>query len=867
MGKVQPPKWAQRFVEWYCKPQLAEDLIGDLNEYFERNMETIGVRRAKLIYIIDVIKFLRPYTVRVPKFINPLINLIMIGSYMRTSTRNVMRNKLFSAINIIGLAISMSVGLLMIAFVCDLLSYDRFHENGDRIYRVISWRDKNHEEKQVATTSVKAAQLIRENVSGIETSASIHFGFDRDARVGDKIIPINGLWAEPSVFDIFTLPFIDGNPESALSKPNSVVLTEQTAKKLFGDQPALGQVITLDTTAFEVTGVIKDLPKESHLRFDALGSFITLEQISKTDRDFAAWGNTWQNYFYVLLPGSTNVTDIQSKVNAIADAENAINKEADYRTLEIQPLYDIVLGRDLANENGPVIPAALVWAMCGLAAVVVLSACFNYTNLSVARSMRRFKEVGLRKAIGANRSQIRNQFLFEALIISLFALMVSFGLFLWIRGKFLGLDPSLNNMVSLRVTPTVIIAFILFTVVVGTIAGFLPAFFFGKINVINALKDASSVKIFKHVNLRRSLVIVQYTFTLIFITTTFVGYEQYKSVLTFDLGFNTENILNVELQGNNSANLIKGFSEIPEVQGISRSNIVNSVGRNWTIQVKHHTDSLTVARNVVDENYFKLHDYKFVAGQNFISRPANREETTEIVVNEAFVKSLNLGNSAIGEEIILKGRKLRIVGVLKDFHYDTVDSPIEPVVFTIWTNETYGYINLKIQSEDPIATRAKIEDVWKDIDKVHPVKASYYEEAIENAYSGYSFMIRIIGFLSFLAISIASMGLFGMVVFTTETKLKEIGIRKVMGATSGNLMFLLGRGFIMMLGTASLIALPLTYYIFEGLILVNFPFHSPIGLVELFGGAVVVLMIALFMIVIETLKASRTNPAITLRSE
>jgi ABC-type antimicrobial peptide transport system permease subunit len=279
--------------------------------------------------------------------------------------------------------------------------------------------------------------------------------------------------------------------------------------------------------------------------------------------------------------------------------------------------------------------------------------------------------------------------------------------------------------------------------------------------------------------------------------------------------------------------------------------------------------------NNVDENYLSLHEHKLVAGGNFIARPTTASAATEVIVNEQLLKRFNIaGNDpqkAIGEEITFGNfrgtRKMTIVGVMKDFHYGKLDNLIEPVAFMFWTPEDRATINVKIQSTDILATMSKIESAWKEVDHIHPFKAKFFDEAIEEAYSEFSTMVKIIGFLSVLAISIASMGLFGMVVFTTETRLKEIGIRKVMGASSGNLIFLLSRGFLLLLSISAVIALPVTYVFFENFVLTKFPYHTPVRIGELFVGLLAVLLIAFIMIGSQTMRAARTNPAKVLKSE
>jgi putative ABC transport system permease protein len=874
-----PPSWAQRFVAWYCKPELAEDLAGDLQEYFERNVRSIGPRRAKLTYIIDAFKFFRSYTVRRPKLINLFINWIVIGSYIKTSGRSLMRNKLFSFINIIGLAISMSVGLLLIAFVLDLRSYDRFHKNGENIYRITNVLNSHREQSKYASTSIKTGKLIREKMNGVE-EVTIVRDFSQDAKVGDNILPIKGYWAEPSLFRIFTFPMLEGNPGTALKDPYSIVLTETAARKLFGNESALGKAIKFDTLAYQVTGVMKDVPFFSHINFEALVSLSTAEQLNKSDKNFEKWTTMGLNYVYLRLPENANMTSIQSQLDAIAKEENLAQANPAIQ-LELLPLYKIVVGEDLRDMRGSVrhhMPPVVLWILGGLALVVILSACFNYTNLSIARAMRRFKEVGIRKAIGAGKSQIRQQLLAEAIIISLTALLLSYFFFLVLRPQLINLAPAMQRTVKLELTPSMVVAFIIFSVTVGVIAGLMPAIFFSKVSATNALRNVSSVKVYKHITLRRALVVIQYTFTLIFITTTAIGYAQYKNILAFDLGFNTEKILNINMQGNKPDALLKELSEMPEVTALSRSLIITGVGNAWGghMKYKDSRDSALVLTNHVDENYLRLHEHKLVAGGNFMARPTTAKAVSEVIVNEQVLKRFDIGpndpEKAIGEEITFSNvqgneRKMTIVGVMKDFHYGKVENLIEPVAFMFWTPEDRTIINAKIGSTDMLATMAKIESVWKKIDPVHPFQAKFYDQEIEDAYSELSAMIKIIGFLSFLAISIASMGLFAMVVFTTETRLKEISIRKIMGATSGNLVYLLSRGFLVLLSISALIALPATYFFFENVVLTNFPYHKPVQIAELFVGLLAVLLIAFMMIGSLTIKAAGSNPAEILKSE
>ncbi|ARK12790.1 ABC transporter permease [Fibrella sp. ES10-3-2-2] len=817
----------------------------------------------------------------------------MIRSYIKTSIRNLLRNKLFSFINIVGLAISMSVGLLLIAFVFDLWSYDKFHTNGNRIYRITNVVSANTGQSQsrpgqawsgdkFATTSIKTGKLIRQKVTGLDDVTIMRSDFSQDAHVGLTTLPIKGYWADPSFFNVFTFPMLAGDPKTALKDPYSIVLTETAARKLFGSLNVLGNVIKFDTLDYQVTGVMQDIPFFSHINFEALVSLSSAEQLNRQNTKFDTWTNMSSTYVYLLLPPTADIASVQLQLDAIAREENRAEERTQIH-LALLPLADIVVGETLRRSEGgpgfmgPHMPPTVLWALGGLALVVILSACFNYANLSMARAMRRFKEVGLRKSIGAGKNQMWQQFLAEAIMVSLLALLLSCILFLVLRPQLIHLAPEMQRLVKLELTPTMAMTFIAFSVSVGVVAGLMPALLFSRVSAIDALRNVASVNAVKHLTLRRALVVIQYTFTLIFITATAIGYVQYKNILAFDLGFTTDNILNINMQGNKPEALLKELNEIPEVTAVSRSLIVTSVGNAWGGYMTYNEsrDSTLVLTNHVDENYLTLHQYKLIAGGNFIARPTSAEAVSEIIVNQQVLKRFNIHadapEKAIGEKITFRNvngrRRLTIVGVIKDFHYGKVDNLVGPVAFMYWTPGDRAILNAKIHSTNSPSTLARIEAAWKKIDRVHPFQASFYDQELEEAYSEYAVLIKIIGFLSFLAVSIASLGLFGMVVFTTETRLKEISIRKVMGASAGSLIYLLSRGFLVQLFISALIALPVTYLLFETLVLTNFPYHNPIQISELLVGLLAVLVIAFSMIGSQTMKAAKSNPVDVLKSE
>jgi putative ABC transport system permease protein len=513
-----------------------------------------------------------------------------------------------------------------------------------------------------------------------------------------------------------------------------------------------------------------------------------------------------------------------------------------------------------------------VWMVGILSFVVILSACFNYTNLSIAHSMRRSREVGIRKLVGALRGQVLAQFIVEAVVIALCALIFSFALFVLFKPHFLSLNRQYSEMLVLDLSPTVIGLFILFALGVGVAAGFFPAIFFARVNAVRVLKNIAAVRVFRKVTMRKALIVTQFTISLMFIAATIIGYKHYKHVLAFDLGFDTENILNINLYGNKADLLMRELSEIPEVKGLSRSSMITSLGYYYRASVKYTNpqDSSPVYYISVDEHYLSLHRHRLLAGRNFTPCADNAEES-EVIVNEKFLKRFNIANQdprdAVGEIIAVNKQKLKIIGVVKDFyHGKSIDNEIREFMFRYSTGEG-GWVNAKIISADWPATFDKIEMAWKKIDDVHPLKATFYDEQIEEAYKGFSSRIKVIGSLSFLAICIASIGLLGMVVFTTETRMKEISIRKVLGAGEGSLVYLLSKGFLLLLAISGLIALPATQFFFARYALDEYAVNAPTVWNELISGVMVVMGVAFLMIGTQTLKAARSNPAEVLKNE
>jgi ABC-type antimicrobial peptide transport system permease subunit len=485
--------------------------------------------------------------------------------------------------------------------------------------------------------------------------------------------------------------------------------------------------------------------------------------------------------------------------------------------------------------------------------------------------MKRTKEVGIRKTIGASKNHVVHQFITESIIISLLALILSFGIFLVVKPHFLSLEHSLQELLTLALTPKLILLFIAFAIVVGFCAGIFPALFFAKISPVRIMKGSPSAP--RGMTGRKILIVFQFLLSIMGITMTIVSYHQYKHFIAYDLGFNTANILNIDLRGNKPELLKKGLSELPEVKDMSQSLIITSIGNYWgttMVNPNDPQDSTGVYYNTVDERYIGLHDHKLIAGKNFTPTSAGTQES-EVIVNENVLKRFNLTkgdpSKALDQVITVDRKPLRIIGVMKDFSYGRANSENPKEIIMRYSADNANFLNVKILSSDWPATYAKIEKIWKELDPVHPFEAKFYDEQIEQSFRGLKAAVKVAGFLAVLVICIACIGLLGMVVFTTETRLKEVSIRKVLGSTELGLIVLLSKSFFIMVTIAGVIAIPSCWIFFEKVFFPEIANHAPISVIELVAGFIVVVVLALFMICSQTLKVVKTNPAEILKTE
>jgi putative ABC transport system permease protein len=871
-----PPIFFTKLFQRFCKAEIFDELQGDLEEDYYLNTGEFGQSKAKRIYRNEVLRMVRPSILKSFKHKTQFNNTAMFRNYTKVAFRNLSKNKLFSFINITGLAIGMSVALLIINLVYDVNKFDEFHQDSDKIFRVISnpkFTGLTQNDTEAATAPLPLGELMKAELPIVDEVVRIRNAYEPLMKMGDNFIRIKGLYADPSFFNIFTFPFLQGNANSALKDPFTMVITKQLADRIFPNIDPINKVISLtDKGEFKVTGVLEDIPQHSHMQFEFITSISTakaLEESEKISETTTHWDNFNSGYVYFKTKDITNLETIQywldqTNENEVARFENLTNN------YEIQSLTSIVPGKNLNNQIGAEFLVMPIVILAAIAFAIVLSASFNYTNLSIARALRRSREVGVRKVVGSSRRQIFNQFIVETFLITTMAVIASYFIFLLIKPAFVSLIPRMDHIISPSTPPILLLYFFGFALFIAFVSGVLPALFFSRISPLNALRNTSNIKIFSHINIRKSLIVIQFAFSLIFITSLSVITKQYNFFLNHDMGFDQENKMYVNLGiGNDKQLLINEFSKFPEVLDISVSSVMPGTGANQRTIIKNlaTNDSSYIHFMSVDHNYMPMHNIDIIAGSNFAERTADAIEDG-ILVNETFTKryGFETPEDALGTVYKTGTMVTKIIGVTSDFNYTNLEEPIESFVIR-QQPYYYNYLVLNIKSNDIRGTLDKLEQKWYALDKVNDFNARFLDDTIESGYSFFSDIYKLFSFVGFITISIACLGLLGMAVFNAETRIKEIGVRKALGARAKQVFYILSKGFIKQLILASLIGAPLTYLLFDQIILAQFFYRVKVSPIELFTGIFILFAIAAVTIGAQTWRAARANPVDSLRHE
>ena len=808
----------------------------------------------------------------------------MLKNYLKTALRNLTRFKVYSAINIAGLAVGTACCIAIMLFVKDELSYDSYNKNADRIYRPTVLATLNGHDINGAFSPAPMGPVCYHDIPEVETYARLHMeGGHQIKYKGNVYNEDRFYWADSTFFDVFTFQFLAGDKKNALSQPNTVVLTESMARKYFENENPVDKSLTLDkTNDYVVTGVIKDVPQNSHFYFDFLGSLTTLEDSRNT-----SWlSNNYITYF--LLKKGTDPAVFERKLNEEyskyagpqlkaatgISIEQFMSKGNRYGFV-LQPLSSIHLHSNLNYEieqNGNI---SYVYIFSAIALAILLIACINFINLSTARSEKRAKEVGVRKTLGSIRSHLIGQFLAESILMSTIAVTIAVGIvevLLPVFNELAGKKMSLNLLGN----PLNILLLFCLAIAVGVIAGSYPAFYLSAFRPIDVLKSDSKRKRSKSL-LRNGLVIFQFTISIILFIGTLVIYSQLRFVQSKDLGFDKEEVLVINRAddlGNRMDSFINELKSNSNIIGITNSNCIpgNQHGDTGCWLEGTGAEHLESTRIILSDYDFSSTFHLQMAEGRFFSKE-HPSDTDAVVLNQEAVRTFGV-KDIVGRYLVIPGmpasntKKAKIIGVIKDFNYQSLHDPIRPLFIRLLSSRGMigSLITVRLKPGNHLNTISFIENTWKNYSGGEEFSFNFLDQNLQKLYDSDLRTSKIAGTFSIIAIFIACLGLLGLAAFIIERRMKEIGIRKVLGASSLEVLVLLSKDFVKWVLAANIIAFPVAYYIMSNW-LNNFAYRTEIHLWIFIVSGALALLIALITVSSQAIKAAAANPVKSLRYE
>lgn len=808
----------------------------------------------------------------------------MLKNYLKIALRNIRKNPGYSFINIFGLALGMGISILILIYVQYELSYDTYHENSDRIVRVSrAWFNSDGETSlHLGHVAPPFGPLLESDFEETVKGAVRFLEISPLMRYEDKsFVEDRFFFADAEVFEVFSWQMINGDPETALTYPDGIVLTETAAEKYFGDEDPMGKSLELEFQGtrlpFQVRGIVEDVPSNSHFQFDFLASMEPVVQF------YGGQEQMMQNYgsnnfaTYLLLPEGYNYQQLQSQLPDFIDRHMAANqqgvKASQGTRLNLWPLTDIHLYSNLDSEieaNGNI---GYVYIFTAIALFILLIACINFMNLSTARSSQRAVEVGLRKVVGADRSSLIRQFIGESLILAIIALMAALLLVQlllpWFNG-YLGVNAGFNFTEN-RLQLAGLAGVVLF---VGLVAGSYPAFFLSGFQAADVLKGS-----FKagsgHQKFRSVLVVTQFAISIALIASMAIVYNQLDFMRSKDLGFNKEDIAVLPTSGNitsNYENIRQRLLGHPGILNVSVSSrvpsgrLLDSQGTQAEVNGELQQINTRVADIHVSHNFMETFGIELVAGRNFDINLSS-DSTESFILNEAAVEAIGWANpeEAIDKEFRYGSRSGRIIGVTKNFNFESLHQSIAPIVFLIPQNRINN-VAVKIRDNMRTETLDYLEEQWATLRPGFPFDYYFVEDNFDRQYAAEERLGQIFGYFSLLAIIIAALGLFGLASFTAQQRIKEIGIRKVLGAKISQIVLLLSKKFTFLVIVAFMIAVPITWVAMKQWLL-GFAYRTDVSFWSFVMAGGLALLVAWLTISYQSIKAALMNPVNSLRRE
>ncbi len=861
-----PPVFASWILNRFLQQYNQSPALGDLEEEFDVICVESGLKRARRWYRWQVYKSL-------PSLIKHSIywSFAMFKNYLKTTIRNIIKHKGYSLINIVGLTLGLALFILIASYVQFEFSFDKFHKNYDRIYRVeVDFDGKGQllafSHVPLGPVLVKEYPEFLQNVRILNMGPNQLLSYNEDI----KFYEGRGWWAENTFFDIFSYRLIHGDPKTALIEPFSIVLSQDLAEKYFPGENPLGKIIRFNNNYdCTVTGIIENCPENSHIQYNYLISYSSYKTIVNSD-----YFNEWHriaNFNYVILSEQASLSEINEKIR---DVIRKNFREDVPSHVYLKPLSQFHFHSNILGDVGPRGDLNKITIFSAIGLFILLIACINFMNLSTARSAQRAKEVGLRKVVGASRFNLIRQFLGESLLFSFTALLLSFILAALLLPEFNSIIQRAMP-VSMLANGLMIIGMVAITLFVGLLAGSYPALILSNFQPVNILKTSHrSSK--RHTFIRKTLVVFQFVISICLIVGTLIIYQQMNFMKNKKLGYTKENILVTEFR-QMDAKTIKKYETMknellkyPNISNISISRHIPSFNGSSFIVLdwkgSQADDKAYINLNYVDNNYLETYGISLSAGRNFFENETG-DSTISCIINETAAKRFGW-EMPIGKRL---GGNIYVVGIVRDFHFASLRDEIQPMLLyplrePISGSRARNQFSIKISPQNIDETLKLIRAKYEALFPQDIFEYRFYDEDIDRMYRSEKRTAKTITYFSVLAIFIACLGLFGLASFTAEQRTKEIGIRKVIGATVPNIITLLAKEFTRWVLVANIIAWPIAYYAMNKW-LQEFAYRTNIGIWIFVVSAVMTLIIALFTVSYQAIRAALTNPVDSLKYE
>jgi putative ABC transport system permease protein len=794
----------------------------------------------------------------------------MLRNYIITALRNLYKNKVFSFINVLGLSVGLASFVLITLYVYHELSMDRYHAKANRIYRIVENLRTENELLLQSVSSPPMGPTLQKDFPEIESYVRFLDQSVRVRRGNLSFYEYEAVQADSSLFDVFSFKLLKGDPRTALTKPNSAVLSESAATKYFGDHDPVGQTLEMDGESYMITGLMKEVPENSHFRFNIAISFSTWSSKNKEHESNAWFWNSFHTY--VLLKEGTSIEQLEAKMPEFIQ-RNIEKGGMHYESLPLQPLTSIYLETPRSWENGKRGSESNLYILSAIALFTLLIACFNYVNLSTARATRRLKEVGLRKVLGAQRRMLIAQFLGESILVSLAATALGFTL-TW------GALPYFNTLIDASLSFEILphpyylwCGLLTLAFALGLLSGAYPALMISGFEPLQIFKPAIKGAL-SHQSFRKVLVSMQFVISICLIAGTLLVFDQLNMVRTVDLGFRKDATAILHYNWHESVRdhletLKNELKSIPGVVSVTASHSVPGESTTNLYSEIEITDGkmspTNINTNFVDHDFIPAYGISIVAGRNF-SRDFPADDTAAFIINETAVKDFGWTNeNALGKKVNHQGKKGSVIGVMKDYHYRSLHYAVEPLLLAI-NKYPMTKLSVSINTDDIPAVMAKLEEKWKTLTPALPFSYSFLDQDYDRLYDADARLGKVTGVFSALAIFVGCLGLFGLTSFSVERRVKEIGIRKVLGASSSHVVYIISSEFVKLILIAFVIAVPVTYYMISEW-LSHFTDHITVGPSRFIIAGISVLVMAWLTVGYLSMRAATTNPATALRNE